>query len=254
MARPSTRQELVDYCLRALGEPVLEVNVDPDQIEDRVDETFTYFMEYHMDSFARLYAKHQLTAEDVQQGYICLKDDTVQVLRVMPIGNTFSATSGMFDASYQIMFDAINRGASLAGDMAYYEQLQQHLSLLDMKLNGSVQFNWSRYGDKLSFFGERDSNGIKEGEYVLIECYKHVDPDGSLTKDSVYNNIFIKEYLTALIKRQWGQNLIKFEGMQLPGGVTLNGRQLFDDAQQEIERLQERLRLEFEQPVDFFVG
>lgn len=254
MARPSTRQELVDYCLRALGEPVLEVNVDPDQIEDRVDETFTYFMEYHMDSFVRRYIKHQLTAEEVQQGYISLGDDLIQVLRVMPIGNTFNSSSGLFDASYQMMFDAINRGVNLAGDMAYYEQLQQHLSLLDMKLNGSVQFAWSRYADKLTFFGERDSKGINEGDYVLIECYRYVDPDGTNTNTTVYNNIFIKEYLTALIKRQWGQNLIKFEGMQLPGGVTLNGRQLFDDAQQDIERLQERLRLEFEQPVDFFVG
>jgi hypothetical protein len=155
MANPSSRQGLIDYCLRQLGDPVVEINVDEDQLEDRVDEAIQYYREYHSDATVRTYLKHQVSAADVNN------------------------------------------------------------------------------------------------DYIIAEVYQVINPD---THTSVYNDMWLKEYTTALIKRQWGQNLIKFEGMQLPGGVMLNGRQIYDDAQSEIERLRENIRLEHELPPDFFVG
>jgi hypothetical protein len=254
MARPGSRQQLIDYSLRKLGEPVIEINVDPDQMEDRVDEAIQYFIEYHNQGIQRTYINHVVTQDDLDNNYITIGDDVVQILRVLPLGDIGNTSFNMFDASYQMMFDAVNKGFTIAGDMAYYEQMQQHLSLLDMKLNGTPQFNWSRYSNKLDMFGDLNDGDISLGDYIVMEAMVEIRPEGTGINSSIYDNMFIKEFTTALIKQQWGANLIKFEGMQLPGGVTLNGRQIFEDAMQDIERLQERLRLEFEEPVDFFVG
>jgi hypothetical protein len=125
------------------------------------------------------------------------------------------------------------------------------LSLLDMKLNGTPQVNFSRRQNRLYIHGDFQDKDIKAGDYIVAETLQIVDPD---THTSIYNDMFMKDYTTALIKLQWGANLIKFEGMQLPGGVTLNGRQIYEDAMNDIERLQEKVRLEQELPVDFFVG
>ena len=140
---------------------------------------------------------------------------------------------------------------NFAGDLAYYEQLQQYLSLLDMKLNGTPQVQFSRRENRLYIFGDFSDADIQADEYLVAEVYTVLDPD---TNISIYNDMWLKEYSTALIKQQWGQNLIKFEGMQLPGGVTLNGRQIYDDATQEITQLRETIKLEHEFPPDFFVG
>jgi hypothetical protein len=148
----------------------------------------------------------------------------------------------------------LNDMASLihfAGDLAYYEQMQQYLSLLDMKLNGHPQVQFSRRENRLYIFGDWADGDIKAGDYLVAEVYQILDPNSTT---SIYNDMWLKEYTTALIKQQWGQNLIKFEGMQLPGGVIINGRQLYDDATSELERLRESIRLEHEMPADFFVG
>ena len=140
---------------------------------------------------------------------------------------------------------------NFAGDLAYYEQMQQYLSILDMKLNGHPQTTFARHQDRLYIHGEFKSEDIKEGEYIVAEIYSILDPD---SHTSIYNDLWLKEYATALIKRQWGMNLLKFDGVQLPGGVLLNGRQLYDDATADIDRLRERIRSEFELPADFFMG
>ena len=138
-----------------------------------------------------------------------------------------------------------------AGDLAYYEQMQQYLSLLDMKLNGHPQVQFSRRENRLYIFGDFGDKDIQEGDFVIAEVYQIVDPT---TNTSIFNDMWVKEYTTALIKQQWGANLIKFEGMQLPGGVMLNGRQIYDDATGDIERLRETIRMEHEFPPDFFIG
>lgn len=254
MATPSTRQGLIDYCLRKLGEPVIEINVDEDQIEDRVDEAFQLFNEYHMDGSYKTYIKHEVTQDDIDNEYITIDDSILTVSRVLPFFSTYSTGIGMFNINYQMHLQNITDMYNYWGDLAYYNQIQGWLELLDMQLNGTPQVNFSRRQNRLYIFGDFNDGDLRVGSTIVMEVYTSVSPTGTGTSSSIYNDMFLKEMLTVLIKEQWGQNLIKFEGMQLPGGVQLNGRQILEDALNEKEKLLERLRLEFEQPVDFFIG
>ena len=251
MANPTSRATLIDYAKRRLGDPVIEINVDEDQVEDRVDEALQYYQEFHSDATVRTYLKHLITADDVTNEYISVANNVLFVSKMFPLTSSFQNSRNFFDIKYQMMLNDIADLMNFAGDLAYYEQMQQYLSLLDMKLNGHPQVQFSRKQNRLYIFGEFADNDIKAGDYIVAEVYSIVDPD---THTSVYNDMFLKEYTTALIKQQWGMNLIKFEGMQLPGGVVLNGRQIYDDATAEIATLRENLRLEHEFPPDFSVG
>lgn len=251
MAPPNSRQTLIDYCLRRLGDPVLEINVDQDQIEDRIDEAIQYYQEFHSDATIKTYLKHLVTATDVTNEYIPISTNVLTVTKLFPMASAFGTSANFFDIKYQMMLNDIADLQNFAGDMAYYEQMQQYLSLLDMKLNGTPQVHWSRHQDRLYLHGDFADKDVKAGEYLVAEVYTILDPEDHV---SIYNDMWLKEYSTALIKQQWGMNLIKFEGVQLPGGVVLNGRQLYDDATSEIERLRESIRLEHEFPADFFVG
>lgn len=251
MANPNSRSTLIDYCKRRLGDPVIEINVDEDQLEDRVDEALQYYQEYHGEATLRTYLKHLVTESDVTNEYISLNSNITYVSKLFPLASNFNSGRNFFDIKYQMMLNDMASLIHFAGDLAYYEQMQQYLSLLDMKLNGHPQVQFSRKQNRLYIFGDFADDDIKAGDYIIAEVYQIIDPD---TSTSIYNDLWLKEYTTSLIKQQWGQNLIKFEGMQLPGGVTLNGRQLYDDATQEMLRLEEKLRTTYELPVDFFVG
>jgi hypothetical protein len=251
MANPNSRSTLIDYCLRRLGSPVIEINVDEDQIEDRIDEAIQYFQEYHSDATKKGYLKHQLTSTDIANKYVTLSSDIQQVSRMFRVNSTFSQTGNMFDIKYQMALNDIWDLATFAGDLSYYEQIQQYLSTLDMKLNGTPLVNFVRRQNRLYIHGHIEDKDLEENDYIVLEVYETIDPS-SFT--SIYNDMWLKQYATSLIKLQWGMNLIKFEGMQLPGGVIINGRQLFDDAQAEISELQEKIRLEHELPPDFFMG
>ena len=251
MANPTSRATLIDYCKRRLGDPVIEINVDEDQLEDRVDEALQYYQEYHSEATVRTYLKHLVTADDVSNEYISLSSNILFVSKLFPVSSSFNSSFNFFDIKYQMMLNDIADLQNFAGDLAYYEQMQQYLSLLDIKLNGHPQVQFSRKQNRLYIFGDFEDDDIKAGEYIVAEVYQIVDPD---THTSVYNDMWVKEYTTALIKQQWGANLIKFEGLQLPGGVVLNGRQIFDDATTDIDKLRETIRMEHEMPPDFFVG
>lgn len=251
MAPPNSRDTLIDYCKRRLGDPVLEINVDEDQIEDRIDEALQYWQEYHSDATLRHYLKHQVTQADKNNEYIPISSNVLTVSKLFPMSSSFGTSFNFFDIKYQMMLNDIADMQNFAGDLAYYEQMQQYLSLLDMKLNGTPQVQWSRHQDRLYIFGDFADGDIDVGDYVVAEVYSLIDVD---EHNSVWNDLWLKEYATALIKQQWGMNLIKFEGVQLPGGVTFNGRQLYDDATAEIEKLRENIRLDWEMPADFFVG
>jgi len=248
MAKPNSRESLINYCMRSLGAPVIEINVDEDQVEDRIDEAIQFYQEYHSDAVVRVYRKHIVTTDDVTNQYITLPNSLLFVNRIFPFNS--SSGSGMFSIDYQIhlndIFDLKGHGSLLN-----YTMLKQHMSLMDQQINGMQQLStFSRHQNRL--YVEADwSDKISAGEYIIIEGYETVDPDAF---NDVYNDRFLKKYATALIKRQWGLNLIKFEGMQLPGGVTLNGRQIYDDATQDIEKIEEAMQLTYEMPPDFFVG
>jgi hypothetical protein len=248
MAVPNSRQTLIDYCLRTLGEPVLEVNIDEDQLSDRIDEALQFYQEYHSDAIYKVYHKHQITAADITNEYIAIPDAITTVQRIFPL-NDENSSINMFDARYQIhlndIFDLRNAGA-----LSNYYQTQQYMSTIDLLLNGTEQVRFNRHMNRLYIDADWGED-LKENDYVIVDAYRIVDPD---THTDVYNDMFLKRYAVALIKKQWGANLIKFEGMQLPGGVTLNGRQLYDDAVTEIAAVEEQMQLKYEMPPDFFMG
>ena len=321
MAKPNSRQTFLDYCLRSLGAPVIEINVDDDQLDDRVDEALQFYQFYHADSIEKFYLKHKVTNStltlsasvagnfqvgetitggtsgakaviktaatnkitynqltdtnvafaanetitggttsatatvgsiskgDIENGYIGLTDAITDVVRVMPIRDSVTSTD-MFDIRYQIHLNDIH-SVGFMGNLTEYVMSRQFLSLLDVVVDSDEkQINFDRHKNRLDIFMDWDEE-VDVDDYLVVECYRIIDPD---TFTDVYNDYFLKRYATALIKRQWGTNLIKFEGMVMPGGVTFNGRQLFDDANEEITRLEEEARLNWEQPIDFMTG
>ena len=247
----TNRDELIEYCLRSLGDPVIEVNVDPDQLEDRIDEAIEFYQTFHSDATTKTYLKHLVTADDVTNEYIPLPANVLYVTKLFPPASSSGASTGMFDVKYQMMLNDITDLQNFAGDLAYYEQMQQWLTLLDSKLTGQPQINFARRQNRLYIRGDFADKDITAGKYLIVECTSAIDPE---TFTSVYDDKFLKKYATQLIKKQWGANLSKFEGMQLPGGVSLNGRQLYEDAVAELEKLEETIILEYEFPADFFVG
>lgn len=249
MARPNSRQTLAEYCLRALGAPVIEINIDEDQIEDRIDEAIQFYQEYHSDAVVRTFLKHQVTQQDHDNGYIELPDAVLSVTRVFNLTGGGDAAD-MFSVNYQMFLNDLY-GLRNPSSLVNYEMTKQYLSLIELSLTGaSQQVVYTRHKNTLSIQDDWQKY-VHVGQYVIIECYTAIDPEDYT---EVYNDLALKRYLTALLKKQWGSNLIKFEGMQLPGGVTLNGRQLFDDAVNELQKMEDEWDSRYQMPVDFYVG
>lgn len=253
----TNRDDLIDYCLRALGHPVVEVNIDEEQLDDRIDEALQWFREHHPDGSKRFYLKHQLTQEDIDNQHVDFADDLdlTAVVRMIPM--TFNnAHSGWFSDAWQVMAYTITdftRGSGIVGDLAYYEQMQQNLSLIDMKLGGVPQITFDRQYNRINLHISKTKLSV--GDYVVFEVYGIRNPDDSVNEyNSLWNHKFVKEYSTALIKRQWGMNLVKFDGMVLPGGVTVNARQIYEDSLQDIERIMTKFREEEDEGPIFFMG
>lgn len=255
MAQPNSRQSLIDHCLRRLGAPVIEINVDPDQIEDCVDDAIQFFQEFHSDATRRTFFKHVITSTDVANEWIPVDSSIHYVTCMLPFNANSIGGSGAspFNSlQYQIAIsDLWHSGSTFFGDLQYYEQLGQYLSTLDIILTGRPITEYQRHGDRMYIFGEWWNSQLKEGDTVVIEAYVTIDPN---SQTSIYNDIFIKNYTTALIKQRWGTNMSKFEGMQLPGGVTISGERILNEALAEIERLEEKVRDEYEAPPSFFIG
>jgi hypothetical protein len=242
MAKPTSRQELINYCLRNLGAPVLEINVDEEQLEDRFEEALQFYQEYHSDAIVRHYRKHQVTQTDIDNRYVDLPDNLLFVSRVLPLEQ--DNRSGMFSLDYQLHLNDIYDLRS-PGTIINYVMTEQYMSLLDQTFNGlnqRVRFN--RHMNRIYIDTDWEID-YRIGDYLVIEGYSTVDPQ---TYPDVYNDIFLKRYLTALIKRQWGVNMKKYEGIQLPGGVTLNGQQIYDEANDEIRNIEEEMQLKYEMP------
>jgi len=247
MATPTSRQDLIDYCLRNLGHPVIEINVDDDQIEDRIDEAFQFYREYHFDAIEKVYLKHQLTANNISNQYVELNENIVGVERVLPFSNK-STGINIFDIRYQILINDLY--SLMSTDLIYYTQVRQQLELINQTLVGVKPVRFNRHTDRLYIDMNWDGD-VYENDWLIIEGWRILDPD---TYTDVYNDMWLKKYATALIKRQWGINLKKFEGVQLPGGVTLNGQQIYDEAIAEIKAIEDDVQSRFELPVDFFTG
>jgi len=248
MAIPNSRQTLIDYCLRNLGEPVLEINVSEEQIDDRIDEALQFYQEYHSDAIYPVFHKHQITSTDMINQYIDIPDAITVVTRIFSISQS-GTSSGMFSAKYQMFLNDIF-DLRFAGSIANYVHTMQYLNTLDMIFNGEQQIRYNRHMNRL-YIDTDWGVTIQENDWIIVEAYRIVDPSSF---SDVYNDMFLKRYSTALIKRQWGQNLSKFDGMQLPGGVQINAQRILEESNVEILRIEEEMQLKYENPPTFFVG
>ncbi len=247
MAKPNSRSTLQDYCLRNLGAPVIEINVDEDQLEDRTDDAIQFYQEYHSDAVIREYIKHQLTETDITNSYITVADSITSVVRMLKITGTTG--SALFDMGYHMRLNDILMLQGLGTQMQEYVQAQQKLSLVDHRLQSEEHIRFSRHMNRLH--SDEGFGNLNAGDYIVLEVYSIIAPD---TYVDVYNDLYLKKYLTALIKRQWGANLMKFQDFTLPGGITLNGRQIYEDAIEEIQGLEEEARLIWAMPDNFLMG
>jgi hypothetical protein len=247
MAIVTSRQGLKEYCLRNLGAPVIEINVDDDQIEDRIDDAFQFYREYHYDAVETVYLKHQMTAQNIANQYIEVPDTVVGVQRILPFSNKSDGTN-IFSIRYQILINDLY--SLMSTNLIYYYQVKQELELINQVLVGVKPVRFNRHMNRLYIDMDWGADA-NVGDYIIVECYRILDPE---TYRDVYNDMFLKRYCTALIKRQWGLNLKKFVGVQLPGGVTLNADQIYQDAIDEILKIETEMQLRFELPVDMFTG
>lgn len=246
MANPSSRATLKEYALRALGAPVIEINVDDSQLEDRIDDALQFFAEYHFDGVEKTYLKHQITQTDIDNEYITLDDTVVSVVRIFQLGE---GTNNMFNVRYQIALNDFY-GLRTPSSLINYEITKRHLSLVQDILSPEKPIRFSRVTDRLKIDTDW-SETFSVDKYIVAEAYVSLDPE---TYTEIYNDRLLKKYVTVLFKRQWGQNLSKFDGLQLPGGVTFNGKDIASEAQTEIDKIEDAVQDMYELPPDFMVG
>jgi hypothetical protein len=270
MATPSTRETLKQYALRSLGKPVIEINVDNDQVEDRIDEALQFYAQYHYDGIRRTYLKYQLTAQDkirlkspipfsesvTQEGvtttwyeannFLVIPETVISVINIFPFSD--KANLNLFDVRYQLRLNDLYDFASTS--IINYDMVLRHLDFLDQILVGMKPIRYQQNDNRL--YVDMDwTNDLETNEFLIIECYRKLDPD---TYPNVYNDIWLKRYVTAQIKKQWGANLSKFAGVTMIGNVTLNGEKIFTEAQTDIEKLEKEIRDSYEISPTFMMG
>jgi hypothetical protein len=282
MAQPSSRQELIDYCKRQLGAPVLEINVADEQIDDLVDDAIQYFQERHFDGVGQVYLKYQITQDDVNRGrapagesatagiatttatativgaattfsykensnFLQVPPDIIGIQKIYHFDGTNTTTNNMFSIKYQIFLNDIYYWGST--EILTYAMTKTYLEDLNFLLTTQKQIRFNQRMDRL--YLDIDWGSVTVGDYLIIDCYRSLNPNDF---NRVWNDSFLKRYLTSLIKKQWGQNLIKFQGVKLPGGVELNGRQIYDDAQKELDTIKEMMSNTYELPPLDMIG
>ena len=276
MAKPSTRQGLIDYCLRQLGAPVLEINVDDDQIDDLVDDAIQYFNERHFDGVEKMYLKYKITEDDINRGkgkgtggvgivtttatdtsgrsynfyetenYIQVPDSVIGIEKIFKFDSS-SISGGMFSIKYQLFLNDLYYFNSV--ELLQYAMTKSYLEDIDFLLTPDKQVRFNKRQDRL--YLDIDWGSQPKDEFIIIECYRALDP-ASFTQ--IYNDSWMKQYLTALIKRQWGRNLSKFKGVKLPGGIELNGGEILQQAESELADIKGRMMSEYELPPLDFIG
>jgi len=270
MAVPTSKSTFASYCKRALGFGVIDINVSDDQVDDRVDEALQYFAQYHYDGIEKMYLKYKITEADITRARAnttTTSTDTVDSSvtasfeegnnfipmpsAVVSVSNIFDFTNAvqqnMFDIRYQLRLNDLYDFSSTS--IIHYQMTMQQLDLLSHVLVGEVPIRFNQHQNRL--YLDMDWEQMTADEYLIIECYRKIDP---ATYTDIYDDIYLKRYATALIKRQWGANLSKFNGVATLGGVTMNGEQIYSQAIEEIQRLEEQIQLSFETPIDYMIG
>lgn len=246
MAQPTTKAEFKEWCLRKLGKPVIEINVDDDQVDDRVEEAFSYYWDYHFDGTEKTFLKHQLTSTDITNKYITIAENIIGVVNLFDIGDSLSVNN-IFNIRYQFSLNDMYDMSSYR--LQEYMMAMQHIQFIEEMLVGKQPIRYNRHVNRLHI--DMDWEKVGAGDYIVAECYQIVDP---ATYGDVYKDRWLQNYATAKIKYQWGSNLTKFNGMQLPGGVTFNGEQILSDAREEIQRLEEDMISSYSLPVHDMTG
>lgn len=282
MAQPSSRQDLIDYCKRKLGAPVLEINVADEQIDDLVDDAIQYFHERHFDGVTQTFLKYKLTQEDIDRGrsrggdndavgivtttasstidgssvtfsfeensnYLQVPPSVIGITKIFQFDGTNTVTNNMFSVKYQMFLNDVYYWGTT--ETLTYAMTKTYLEDLNFLLSTQKQIRFNQRQDRL--YLDIDWGSMTKDNYIIIDCFRTLDPN-DFTR--VYNDSFLKLYLTALIKRQWGQNLIKFQGAQLPGGITLNGRELYEDGNNEVQKLEDSMIDMYEIPPLDMIG
>lgn len=247
MAVPTTRAAFKEYCLRKLGKPVIEINVDDDQVEDRIDEALRYYWDYHFDGSERVYYRHVITQTDRDNKYITLPENIIGAVNVFQIGDPAMTSNDLFNIRYQIALNDLYTLTSVS--LIPYYMVMEHLGLMTELLVGKQPIRYNRHTDKL--FIDMDWGTLDVGTYLIVEAYQVVDPEVWV---DAYADRWLQNYATVLIKRQWGSNLTKFSGMQLPGGVQFNGDKIYDDATAELQKLEEEMISSYSLPAMDMIG
>jgi hypothetical protein len=247
MALPTTREAFKEYCLRELGKPVIDINVDNTQVEDRIDDALQYYRDYHYDGTLRTYVKQSLTATDITNEYISLDDDIVGIVNMFDIGDSVSSNN-LFNMRYQLSLHDV-WGMRAGGNMTNYYMAQQHISLMEEILVGKAPLRFNRNMNRVHV--DMDWGKVVAGNYMIFEAYQTVDPD---TYGDIWKDRWLLRYAAQLIKKQWGSNLSKFNGMTLPGGLTFNGAEIYQQAVEEITRLEEEMISSYSLPVYDLMG
>ena len=282
MAQPASRTDLINYCKRQLGAPVLEINVADEQIDDLVDDALQYFQQRHFDGVTQTFLKYKITQEDIDRGrarggssntagittstatstidgssvsfsfeensnYLQVPPEVIGITKVFKFDGSNTVTNNMFSVKYQLFLNDIYYFGST--EILTYAMTKRYLEDIDFALSTDKFIRFNQRQDRL--YLDIDWGSVTVDDYLIIDCYRLLDPN---SYSRVWNDSFLKRYLTALIKRQWGQNLIKFQGVKLPGGIELNGRQIYDDAQKDLEVIREQMSNTYELPPFDMIG
>ena len=248
MASVTSRQGLIDYCLRRLGQPVIEINVDEDQLDERIDDALEFFQEYHFDGVEKVFTKHTITQNDIDNEYISTDNSIISVVRVLSIPSFDSFQGGFFNEEYQMRLNDLNNfsGSSLQ----QWSMTLRNFDLIERLFSIAPIMLFNRKQNRV--YLETDwKEKFKVDDVLVIEAYRALDPS---IYTEVWNDMFLKKYTCALIKQQWGTNLKKFSGVVLPGGITLDGKTIYDEATEEIRLIEEQVSLKYELPADGYVG
>tara|TARA_B100000287_G_scaffold220249_1_gene207712 strand:- start:1058 stop:1900 length:843 start_codon:yes stop_codon:yes gene_type:complete len=280
MAQPKTRGELIDYCKRKLGAPVLEINVADEQVEDIIDDAVQFFQERHFDGVYQTYMKYKVTQDDIDRGkarggdntvgivtttvdttvglttqfnfeensnYLPMPPEVIGVTKIFHFDGTNTITNNMFSVKYQMFLNDIYYWGST--ELLSYAMVKTYLQDIEFLLTTQKQIRFNKRQDRL--YMDIDWGSMSVGDYIIIDCFRLLNPS---EYPKVWNDSFLKPYATALLKKQWGQNLIKFQGVKLPGGVELNGREIYEDAEKDLEKIRENMSNTYELPPLDMIG
>lgn len=247
MATPTTKATFKEYCLRKLGKPVIEINVDDDQVDDRIDEAIRYWYDYHFDGSEKIYYKHAITQTDVTNKYITLPENIIGAVSIFSMGDPSISSDDLFNIRYQIALNDVYTLTNVS--LVPYYMVMEHLALMTELLVGKQPIRYSRHKDRLHV--DMDWNTVAVGSFLLVEAYEVVDPE---TFTDAYNDRWLQNYATTLIKEQWGSNLTKFTGMSLPGGVQFNGEKIYNDAVDARTKMEQEMISSYSLPVLDMIG